>query len=153
TNPAGLQISVDNTSYTAPQTFNWVSGSSHTIATNTPQGSGGTRRVFASWSDSGAISHTVSPTTATTYTANFTTEYLLTTSVSPAGSGSVSANPSSASGYYDSGTSVQLTAVANSGYIFASWSGDLTGAPNPQSLSMSAPKTVVANFNTVSNNS
>jgi hypothetical protein len=153
TNPAGLQISVDNSSYTAPQTFNWASGSSHTIATNTPQGSGGTRRVFASWSDGGAISHTVSPTTPTTYTANFTTQYLLTTSVSPTNSGSVSANPSSASGYYDSGTSVQLTAVANSGYTFASWSGDLTGTPNPQSLSMSAPRTVVANFNTVSNNS
>src|SRR5262249_50939510 len=109
TAPAGLQIAVDGMTYTAPQDFVWSAGSSHTISTNTPQGGGGTRRVFANWSDGGAISHTVAPTADTTYTANFTTQYSLTTSVAPAGSGAVGTSPSSADGYYDSGTPVHLS--------------------------------------------
>jgi hypothetical protein len=82
-----------------------------------------------------------------TYTANFTTQFLLSTNVSPAGSGTVSADPISVDGYYNSGTSVQLAAIANFGYGFSSWSGDVTGAVNPTSLAMSAPKNVIANFN------
>jgi EamA domain-containing membrane protein RarD len=49
-----------------------VPGSSHTIATTTPQSGGtGIQYVWSSWSDSGKISHIVAPTVATTYTANF----------------------------------------------------------------------------------
>ena len=70
-NPAGVSFSVDGTAYTTAQGFNWTSGSQHTIATTSPQGTG-TQYVFTSWSDGGAISHTVSPTSGTTYTANFT---------------------------------------------------------------------------------
>src|SRR5262249_47643346 len=44
TNPAGLQITVDGSTFAAPQSFVWSAGSSHTIATTTPQGGGGTRR-------------------------------------------------------------------------------------------------------------
>src|SRR5262249_16469143 len=110
TNPAGLQITVDGTTYTAPQAYVWSAGSSHTIATTSPQGDGGTRPVFANWSDGGAISHTVAPTVNTTYTANFTTQFLLTTGAYPAGSGAIGTSPSSTDGYYDSGTSVQLSA-------------------------------------------
>jgi hypothetical protein len=149
TNPAGLQITVDSVNYVAPQSFNWVVGSSHTIATSTPQTSGGTRRNFANWSDGGAISHSVAPTVATTYTANFNTQYLLTTGVSPSGAGTVLANPSSADGFYDSGTSVQLTASANSGFTFSNWSGDVSGSTNPQSVSMTAPRNATAVFSVV----
>jgi hypothetical protein len=146
TSPAGLQISVDGTTYTAPQSFNWVPGSNHTLGTSTPQGSGGTRYNFANWSDGGQISHSVSPSVTTSYTANFTTQYLLTTGVSPSGSGTVTKTPSSADSFYNSGTSVQLSAAANSGFTFASWSGDATGSANPTSVTMSAPRNVTANF-------
>src|SRR5262249_13055579 len=121
TNPAGLQITVDGTPFTAPQSFSWISGSPHTIATTTPQGTGGTRRVFANWSDGGAISHVVAPTVPATYTANFTTQHLLTTVVSPVGGGTVGTSPPSADGYYDAGTLVQLSAFANFGFAFSSW--------------------------------
>jgi hypothetical protein len=150
TNPSGLQITVDNVIYTAPQNFSWPSGSSHTIATSTPQGTGSTREVFANWSDGGTASHSVTPTAPTTYTANFTAQYLLTTGVSPSGSGSIATNPSSSDGYYNSGTSVQVSAVANIGFGFSSWRGDLSGTTNPQTLVMSAPKTVTANFTSTS---
>jgi hypothetical protein len=55
TQPVGLGIAVDGVSYTTPQVFTWEVGSSHMIATTSPLGSGGTRYVFANWSDGGAI--------------------------------------------------------------------------------------------------
>src|SRR4030095_7844792 len=72
TNPAGRAFTVDGTPYTAAQSFSWQPGSSHTIATTSPQNGGtGIRYVWSSWSDGGAISHTVAPTTNKTYTATF----------------------------------------------------------------------------------
>jgi len=67
TSPSGRSFSVDGSPYSSSQTLYRKAGSSHTIATTTPQGS----YTFTNWSDSGAISHTVSPTSNTTYTANF----------------------------------------------------------------------------------
>jgi uncharacterized repeat protein (TIGR01451 family) len=144
--PAGLLVTVDGTSYTTPQKFTWVQGSTHTLATASPQGTG-TRNVFASWSDGGAQSHgIVAPSAATTYTAAFSTQYLLTAGVSPSGYGAIAVSPGSTDGYYDSGTQVQITAAATPGHIFSGFSGDLTGTGNPQTLSMSAPHSVTANF-------
>src|SRR5205823_10715894 len=60
--------------YSSTQTFSWVPGSSHTIATTSPQsGATGVRYVWSSWTGGGAISHTVAPTTNKTYTATFNT--------------------------------------------------------------------------------
>ena len=148
TNPPGLQVSVDGVTYTAPQTLNLPVGP-HTIAVVTTQGGGGTQDVFSGWSDGGAASHSIAVTgSPATYTATFTVQYLLTTGVSPSGSGSVAANPASA-GYYTAGTSVQLTASPGAGYQFSNWSGDVSGSANPQSITMNAPHSVTANFSTV----
>ncbi len=147
TNPTGQSFSVDGTSYNSTQVLSWIPGSTHTIATNATQsGASGTQYVWNTWSDAGALSHTVTPSSATIYTANFTTQYLLTTNVAPGGSGSITSNPVSASGYYDNGTSVQLTAAANGSNTFTGWSGDLSDSTNPQSVTMSAPRTVTASF-------
>ncbi len=143
TNPAGLQVSVDGTTYTAPQVFQWVAGSQHTIGVSSPQDGSGVRRVFGSWSDGGAQTHTVTaPAAATTYTAAFSTQYLLTTAASPAAGGSISP----ASGYVNAGTQVQVSAAANAGYAFTGFSGDLSGGTSPQQLTMNGPKSVTANF-------
>src|SRR5260370_14134795 len=86
TSPANLLVSVDGgTPTAAPLTENWVPSSTHTIATSSPQNvSGGSEQVFGSWSDSGAISHSITvPSSATTYTATFNTQYPLTTQASP----------------------------------------------------------------------
>ena len=72
TNPTGLTFSVDGTTYTSAQAFSWQPGSSHTIATTSPQSGGtGIQYVWSSWTGGGDISHTVAPTTNRTYTANF----------------------------------------------------------------------------------
>jgi hypothetical protein len=145
TNPSGLQITVDGSTYTAPQSFSWVAGSSHTISVPSPQsGAFGVRYVYASWSDGGSQSHTVTvPSSGITYTANLTTQYSMTTSVNPAGAGTVS--PSGTS-WYRSGQSASVSATANSGWAFRSWSGDLSGLTNRSLVVMNGPKNVTANF-------
>jgi uncharacterized repeat protein (TIGR02543 family) len=151
TNPAGLAVVVDGVTLTAPQEFVWIAGASHTIAVASPQASTGTQNVFSAWSDGGAQTHTVTtPATAVVYTANFTTQYSLTVTISPTGGGTVTASPTSAGGYYNAGTVVQLTAAGNTGYVFVNWSGDLTGSANPQSITMSTAHNVTANFTALS---
>ena len=79
TNPAGLSFTVDGTPYTSTQVFTWGYGTAHTISTTTPQsGSPGTQYVWNNWSDAGALSHTITPTSDGTLTALFTTQYYLT---------------------------------------------------------------------------
>ena len=64
---------MDGVTYTSAQTFIWVQGSSHALATTSPQnGSTGVRYVFTNWSDGGVLSHSVTaPATATTYTVTY----------------------------------------------------------------------------------
>jgi hypothetical protein len=147
TSPANLLVSVDGGPATAaPLVETWDVGSSHTIATSSPQaGTTGVQYVWNSWSDSGAISHSITvPSTATTYTASFTTQYQLTTAASPSGDGTVA--PTSGT-YYPSGTSVPLQATANTGYNFSSWTGNVAStSSNPTSITMNAPQSVTANF-------
>jgi uncharacterized repeat protein (TIGR02543 family) len=145
TNPPGLQITVDGSTYTAPQSFSWASGSSHTISVASPQpGASGVRYVYAFWSDGGGQSHTITaPASSTTYTASYSTHYSLTTSVNPTGGGTV--NPSGVN-WYSSGQNVSVSATASTGYTFKGWSGGLSGKNNPTSIIMNSPTSVRANF-------
>jgi hypothetical protein len=124
----------------------WQVGSPHTIATTSPQSpTTGTQYTFASWSDSGAILHSVTASAGTTsYTASFNTSYLLTTGVSPSGGGTVS--PVSGS-YYVAGTPVAVVATPSAGYVFSSWTGPVASASSASTtVTMSAPESVTANF-------
>ena len=143
--PVGLSFSVDGTSYTSTQTLTWNVGSSHTLATISPQTAAGTQNTFASWSDRGAISHSVTaPTSTTTYTATFITSYQLTTAASPAADGTVT--PASGS-YYASGTMVNLTATPNTGFSFVNWTDNVASSNSASTtITMSAPEIVTANF-------
>jgi uncharacterized repeat protein (TIGR02543 family) len=145
TNPPGRGFTVDGTTYTAAQTFSWVPGSSHTIATTSPQsGATGVRYVWNGWTGGGAISHSVAPTTNKTYTANFTTQYYLT--MSHGAGGTVSPG----SGWRNSGVTVSITATPSTGYSFSSWAGTGTGSfsgtANPASTTMGGPITEAATF-------
>ncbi len=144
--PAGQSLLIDGT-IAMPQTFYWIPGSVHSVAAPTPQTGASTRYVFAGWSDGGAEAHTITaPSNASSLTANFKAQFLLTTSVNPAGGGTVAASPSSADGYYNSGAAVQLTAIPALGRTFAFFSGAFSGNSNPQSLTMTAPLSVTAIF-------
>lgn len=100
--------------------------------------------AFTSWSgDATSLLNplTISMTTNKNIIANFTALYTLNTT---AVHGTVSKSPNQTS--YLNGTSVQLVATANAGYIFTSWSGDATGTANPLSVSMNGNKNIAANF-------
>jgi Divergent InlB B-repeat domain len=145
TNPAGLTFTVDGGTYAAAQTFSWDPGSSHTIATTSPQSGGtGVRYVWKNWSGGGAISHSVAPTTNKTYTANFGTQYYLTMAHGTGGT------VTPASGWKNSGVAVSITAMPATGYSFTNWTGSGTGSfsgtNNPASITMNGPITETAAF-------
>jgi uncharacterized repeat protein (TIGR02543 family) len=145
TTPAGRAFSVDGTSYGASKTFSWTPGSSHTIATTSPQDGGtGVRYYFYSWSDGGAISHTVAPTTNTTYTAKFVAQYYLTMNAGTGG------KVSPASSWRTAGTSVSISATPSAGYSFSNWTGSgagsYSGTDNPRSITIMGPISETATF-------
>jgi hypothetical protein len=142
---AGASFTVDGTAYSSAQVFSWAAGSAHSIATTSPQSAGaGTQFVWSSWSDAGALSHTVTPATNITYTANFTTQYFLTMTAAPGGS------VSPASQWANSGATVSVSATASNSYSFGSWtgsgSGSYSGTSNPVSITMNGPITQTASF-------
>ena len=73
-------------------------------------------------------------------------QYTLGVICDPIAGGSVTLEPPQPVGGYEADTSVELTATANTGYAFGSWSGDLTGSTNPDSIVMNSNKSVTANF-------
>ncbi len=144
TAPAGPSYTAGASSYTGQQILTLPAATQLTLWVPSPQTSPGVQYSFANWSDGGAQAHTITILgSTTTYTANFNAAYQLTTAVNPSGDGSVS--PASGS-YYAAGSPVQLTATPNTGYVFTGWTGTVTSASNPLTLTMNSPVTETANF-------
>jgi len=110
--PYGLVIAIDGTPRTFASdlpadsiSFMWATGTEHTLATTSPQlvRANSSRDVFTSWSDGGAISHTVVAVTPTTFTANFQDQFWINMY---AGRGGTISPPS---GFYDDGAVIQVT--------------------------------------------
>ena len=146
---AGLSFTVDSVTYTTPQTFIWTPGTSHAIGTTQYQSvTADSRYSFSNWSDSGVLIHNISvPSVSTTYTATFVRQYLMTTAISPVSTAAISASvngASLASNWLTSGTQVQLTAFPYVGYTFSGWSGSVTGAANPVTVTVTGPMNVTA---------
>jgi hypothetical protein len=145
TSPAGRSFSVDGTPYSAAQIFSWGAGSVHTIATTSPQlVSTGVRYKWIQWSDGGAISHTVAPTTNIIYTAKFKKQYYLTMKAGTGGT------VSPKSGWKNSGATISISATPATFYHFTGWTGSGTGSysgpNNPASITMGSPITETASF-------
>src|SRR6266849_1843370 len=137
-NPAGHSFLVDGVAYTNSHTFTWTQGTPHTLSTTSPQNSiSGIQDIWTSWSDGGALSHTVSPQASTNFTANCTTQYYLTMNAGAGGS------VSPGSGWFNSGSKVTLVATPQAGSTFTNWagsgSGSYSGTSNPVSIAMSGP--------------
>jgi hypothetical protein len=141
-------VLVNGTAVKTPDTFPAVIGSTYNITAVTAVSCGtGCQCVFASWSDAGARSHTITtPASPTTYTATFQKQYKLTISVSPTGSGTVDAT----SGWHNAGEKITLKATPNDSYSFESWvgtgTGSYSGTKNPATITMNAAITETANF-------
>ena len=146
TDPTDLQFSVDGgAALTAPQTLNLAGGSHVITVAQTQAGGAGTQYVFTSWSDGGAASHNITVgSSSATYTATFQTQYQLTTAASPAAGGTLT--PLSG-GFFVAGTPVAISAMANSGYQFSSWTGNVAAANSAATtVTMGGAETVTANF-------
>jgi len=134
---------VNGTALKVPNLATYTNGAS-VLLTATPN----VGYVFTSWS--GDANGSVNPLTVTmnankNITANFTLTPVNTFVLNVlANNGTVSKNPSLVS--YNSGATVQLTATANSGYTFTSWSGDANGSLNPLTVTMNSDKNITANF-------
>jgi hypothetical protein len=71
----------------------------------------------------------------------------LTININPTTGGTVIRTPDE--GEYSCGQTVGLMANANPGYMFANWSGDLSGTSPSGSVVMNGPKVVSANFSPI----
>lgn len=114
------------------------SGASWTV-TNPLSGSTSSERWFSSQTVSGTIS------AAQTLMFSYSHQYYLTMQVNPPSGGTT---PSS--GFFDSGSVLQISATANAGYAFKNWTGlgagSFTGTSNPASVTMNAAITETAFF-------
>ena len=108
--------------------------------------------TFDHWS--GDLTGSENPTTITmtsnkTVTAHFTEDqYTLTINI--VGNGNVAKDPNQSTYTYD--TLVELTATADPGWTFDSWSGDLNSNNNPETINMTANKNITAYFKKESTN-
>ncbi|MEM3566758.1 MAG: hypothetical protein QXK18_07805, partial [Candidatus Bathyarchaeia archaeon] len=149
-------LTVSSTYGNPTPTSTWFdAGTTVTASITSPvYGGSGTRYVCTGWTGTGSVPSSGSSTSVqftinapSSITWNWKTQYYLTMQANPSGGGSV--NPGS--GWYDSGTQVQISASANSGYQFASWSGSgsgsYTGSANPATITVNGPITETANFN------
>ena len=154
-------ITAFNFSALSPAVTGVVTEGSHTIALTVPFGTAVTALVptititGSSVSPNTGVAHDfTTPQTYTVTAADASTQiYAVTVNVAAqvtytlsitSTNGSVAKSPDQAS--YDSGSSVTLTATANSGYSFSSWSGDASGSTNPLTVIMNGDKSIIANF-------
>jgi hypothetical protein len=145
TNPAGLQVTVGGVNQMTPYTWNCSGGSITVTVPVQPGSSSGSQYVYGSWADGGSQARTITcPASNTSYTANFATQYYLTTT---AGSGGT---VSPGSGWFNAGQSVAISASSGSGYRFGSWTGAGNGSysgSNPtSSVTMNGPISETASF-------
>ncbi|MBN2545078.1 MAG: hypothetical protein JXB50_04715, partial [Spirochaetes bacterium] len=73
-----------------------------------------------------------------------TPSYIITVNANDPAGGTVSYDP--VQDYYDEATPITLTASANPGYIFQSWTGDVTSTQNPHTFSIAQNTIATAIF-------
>ena len=131
-------VTVNGTAYTVPVTVD--EGTSLALVAIPA-----TDWQFDGWSGDASASPVIMDADKTV-TATFSLipipQYTLTITI--VGEGSVTLDP--AGGTYLSGTSVQLTAVADSGWSFEGWTVDLVSTNNPEDIIMNSNKNVTATF-------
>ncbi len=144
-----------NSAYGSPSGDGWydADATAHAVLpVGTVSGGDGVQYVFTEWGDDASgtqlTSDEIVMNEAKTATANWKTQYYLTTSTAY--------GTASGAGWYDSGASVvatvspsTVTETADTQHTFASWSGDASGtASSSNAIAMNSPKTATANWKT-----
>ena len=125
-------------------------GSSQTVTATANSG-----YTFTNWTVNGSVvssssSYTFTVTGNQTLVANFTANpvtYTVATQINPAKAGSVTGG-----GAFAAGTSLTVTATANSGYTFTNWTenGIVQSASPNYSFTLATNRNLIANFTTIS---
>ena len=137
---AGAQWQVDGTLYqNSGQVIGYISPGQHQVTFKPISG------FWTPPSFSVSIVANQQTSTNATYTAVAATTYTLNLNYN-ASQGGASASPLASGNTYTAGTVVQLYASASSGFHFTGWSGDVSGTANPIPITMSANRSVTANF-------
>jgi hypothetical protein len=127
--PAGPgYVVVDDIPVLTPHTYDWVSGSSHTLKASASVAVGSNEQyAFNSWSDAGDRDRTLVVNAAATLTANFDHQYKVTMATN--GGSTV---PAVGAHWYNVGSQVNLDATAPTAgtgvqYVWSGWTGTGTG--------------------------
>jgi len=156
TNPAGLKVQIDGTTYTSPAEKVVSLGSTHSVSTPDPQAFGSSSRyLWTSWSDGGARTHTVTLDTDLSVVATFKKQFQAKLAISPTGPPSPAILVDNASYlgpttlWWDQGSAHWLEAPSpqlitpDSRFVFVSWSD--SGA-RAHGVTANAPVDVTATF-------
>ena len=148
-NPPGLQVQVGSNAAQANPSVSVGQSATVSFTAPTPQaGPPGIQYVFNSWSDGvtqAAHPAMTPPIGGGSITAIFDTQYQITATASTGGT--INLSPSSTGNFYRVNSAVQIAAAPASGYVFAGFTGDVTGNNNPATVVMPAkPLSVRANF-------
>jgi hypothetical protein len=157
----GQIVTIDGTGYAAgalPASFWWDSSTSHTFAFQSPLVVAPNAKRYV-WSSTTGLSTLQSGSITVSglggVTGNYKIQYLLTVKTDPAGlSPQPTRNPAGEAGladgwWYDSSTSVTLTANSVTGYMFHHWTVDGTSQGNgvsPVTFTMTAARTAIAHY-------
>jgi hypothetical protein len=153
TSPVGLPVTVDGVTAPSPVQFNWTVGSSHTLGVDptVPAGTG-TRYAWDSWSDGGAITHTIVATSDGTFTASFVKQYQAKVGQDPVGLSVVvdGGSYTSPTTFWWNDSSTHSLDAPSPQYatpdvrsVFSSWSD---GGAQAHSVVATAPLAVTATF-------
>ncbi len=149
--PAGVAVQVDGNTCQTPCTIDRQAGTQlHMIAPKQVSMGEGARLDFASWSDGGATEHAFTiKDDYTTLTVNYTNSYQLSVGSNPSDGISFDVSPTSSDMFYPENSAVTITAKANPGFKFRRWAGDLSGTFPSGLVSMSVPRSVIAQADAV----
>lgn len=112
-------------------------------------GAAGTRYICTGGTVAGNGFSSISATNVTlTLTNNTTLTWLWKTQYMWSATAGANGAVTTSNGWYDSGAQASATAVANNGYYFTGWTGMVTSAINPLTVTVSGTRSVTATFAT-----
>lgn len=140
-NPFNDLLYVDGAQVSLPFSTQWIPGSSHTLAFPLFAPAPGEQILLRQWSDGDMTNPRTIAASNATYTPIFDPQWMVTTAVSPAAAGQITAG-----GWFDNGAALQLNAIANGGWAFSGFTGDVTSLTTPKTVTVNRPLSIVANF-------
>ncbi len=153
TDPSGLPITVDGMTAASPKTFNWTIGSTHSLSVSSPIPIGsGSRYLWLSWSDGGAMAHTITADADMTLTARFVKQHQVSIGASPGNRTVLVDNVSIAARtmfWWDDGVPHWLEAPPqpdDTPFVRYEWQSWSDGMARAHSVAATAPLSLTATF-------